>query len=62
MGKGPVRRAYNYNPSTKTKININDFVLDVDGLKLKVIDRDGSTRMVPLSNKNGRVPSLEKCY
>jgi hypothetical protein len=46
-------RAYKYNPSTKTKININDFVLDVDGLKLRVIDRYGNLRMVRLSNKNG---------
>lgn len=46
-----VRRAYNNNPSTKTRINIDDFVFDKDGLKLKVIDRDGSPRMVPLSNR-----------
>jgi hypothetical protein len=32
-----VRSAYNYRPTGKTVINLNDFLLDSGGLKLKVV-------------------------
>jgi hypothetical protein len=40
-----VRRAYNYNPGTKTRIDIRDFKRDKDGLMLLVVD-GGRTREV----------------
>jgi hypothetical protein len=47
-----IRRAYDYNPTAKTRININDFVLNADGLSLKVIESSGNLRLVRLSNKS----------